>query len=62
MAKDDIPILLNAFRIPASLKRSQGTVCKWLRRTLFTAKTISIPMPLFRFNFWTSGDRAVHDG
>ena len=41
-----------------------GNSLQWLRRTLFTAKTISIPMPLFRFNFnfWTSGDRAVHDG
>ena len=30
VAKDDIPILLNALRIPASLKRSQGTVCSGL--------------------------------
>ena len=33
-----------------------GNSLQWLRRTSFTAKTISIPMPLFRFNFnfWTS--------
>ena len=41
-----------------------GNSLQWLRRTLFTAKTISIPIPLFRLNlnFWTSGARAVHDG
>ena len=63
VAKDDIAILLNAFRIPARFKCPQGTACSSLEGRRFTAKIISIPMPLFRFNFnfWTSGARAVHD-
>ena len=63
VAKDDIAILLNAFRIPARFKCPQGTACSSLEGRRFTAKTISIPIPLFRFNFnfWTSGARAVHD-
>ena len=63
VAKDDIPILLNAFRIPARFKCPQGTACSSLEGRRFTAKIISIHMPLFRFNFnfWTSGARAVHD-
>ena len=38
-----------------------GNSLQWLRRTLFTDKTINIPMLLFwfKFNFWTSGARTV---
>ena len=58
VAKDDLPILMNALQIPASFKSSQGTVCSG-----FTAKTISLPMSLFRFSFnlCTSGTKALHD-
>ena len=47
VAKDDIAILLNAFRIPARFKCPQETACSSLEGRRFTAKTISIPMPLF---------------
>ena len=56
VAKDDIPMLLNALRIPASFKCPQGTVCSGLEGLRLLLKTICIPIPLFRFNFnfWTS--------
>ena len=47
MAKDDIPILLNALRIPASLKRSQGTVCSGLEGLCLLLKRLAYPCRYF---------------
>ena len=51
VAKDDIPILLNALRIPASLKRSQGTVCSGLEGLCLLLKRLAYPCRYFDLIF-----------
>ena len=43
VAKDDIPILLNAFRIPASFKCPQETVCSGLEGLCLLLKPLAYP-------------------
>ena len=47
VAKDDIPILLNAFRIPASFKCPQGTVCSGLEGLCLLLKRLAYPCRYF---------------
>ena len=47
MAKDDIPILLNALRIPASFKCPQGTVCSGLEGLCLLLKRLAYPCRYF---------------
>ena len=47
VAKDDIPILLNALRIPASFKCPQGTVCSGLEGLCLLLKRLAYPCRYF---------------
>ena len=47
VAKDDIPMLLNALRIPASFKCPQGTVCSGLEGLRLLLKRLAYPCPYF---------------
>ena len=47
MAKDDIPILLNALRIPASCKCPQGTVCSRLEELWLLLNRLAYPCRYF---------------
>ena len=47
VAKDDIPMLLNALRIPASFKCPQGTVCSGLEGLCLLLKRLAYPCRYF---------------
>ena len=47
VAKDDIPMLLNALRIPASFKCPQGTVCSGLEGLCLLLKRLPYPCRYF---------------
>ena len=47
VAKDDIPILLDALRIPASFKCPQGTVCSGLEGLCLLLKRLAYPCRYF---------------
>ena len=47
MAKDDVPILLNALRIPASFKCPQGTVCSGVEELWLLLKRLAYPCRCF---------------
>ena len=64
MEKADIPLLVEALRVPPIFKCYNGLICDGTEALCIVLKRfarISVPLLVYDFDVWTIGCRTLHD-